>query len=111
MLFVIIQEYRKYLEKTGVIDSLTKVLVGLYEEPERPGNAVDYVKRYIGNNSNVNNPANAANDNNGNMNRNNNYTMDIVSSLRKENEDLKGKVKDLEKIIARLKGNTKKDQV
>ncbi len=42
------QEFRKYLEKSGVIDALTKVLVGLYEEPERPANAVDYIKRYIG---------------------------------------------------------------
>jgi hypothetical protein len=24
------------------------VLVGLYEEPERPSNAVDYIKRYMG---------------------------------------------------------------
>jgi hypothetical protein len=54
------------LEKSGVIDALTKgiqsftpssvrsfklifaVLVGLYEEPERPANAVDYIKRYMG---------------------------------------------------------------
>ena len=42
------QEFRKYLEKSGVIDALTKVFVGLYEEPERPANAVDYIKRYIG---------------------------------------------------------------
>jgi hypothetical protein len=27
---------------------LVVVLVGLYEEPERPVNAVDYVKRYMG---------------------------------------------------------------
>lgn len=33
------EEFRKYLEKSGVIDALTKVLVGLYEEPERPGTA------------------------------------------------------------------------
>ena len=33
------EEFRKYLEKSGVIDALTKVLVGLYEEPERPPNA------------------------------------------------------------------------
>lgn len=39
------EEFRKYLEKSGVIDALTKVLVGLYEEPERPPNAVDYIKR------------------------------------------------------------------
>ena len=31
-----------------MIDALTKVLVGLYEEPERPPNAVDYIKRYMG---------------------------------------------------------------
>ena len=40
------EEFRKYLEKSGVIDALTKVLVGLYEEPERPPNAVDYIKRF-----------------------------------------------------------------
>lgn len=28
-------EFRKYLEKTGVINQLTRVLVGLYEEPDR----------------------------------------------------------------------------
>ena len=42
------EEFRKYLEKSGVIDALTKVLVGLYEEPERPPNAVEYIKRYLG---------------------------------------------------------------
>ncbi|CAM9352442.1 unnamed protein product, partial [Chrysoparadoxa australica] len=42
------EEFRKYLEKSGVIDALTKVLVGLYEEPERPPNAVDFIKRYMG---------------------------------------------------------------
>ncbi len=84
------EEFRKYLEKAGVIDSMTKgasatpgrasagavhrfvgalrarcslpvapcrascaplpraVLVGLYEEPERPPNAVEYIKRYLG---------------------------------------------------------------
>ena len=42
------QEFRKFLEKTGVIDQLTKVLVGLYEEPEKPQNAVDFIKRSLG---------------------------------------------------------------
>ena len=27
---------------------ISAVLVGLYEEPERPPNAVDYIKRYMG---------------------------------------------------------------
>ncbi|KAM3132894.1 hypothetical protein pb186bvf_015042 [Paramecium bursaria] len=42
------EEFRKYLEKAGVIDQLTRVLVGLYEEPEKPSNAIEYVKKYLG---------------------------------------------------------------
>lgn len=30
------------------MDQLTKILVQLYEEPEKPGNAVDYLKRMLG---------------------------------------------------------------
>ncbi|KAI8809480.1 hypothetical protein BJ742DRAFT_667571, partial [Cladochytrium replicatum] len=32
------EDFRKYLERNGIIDALTKVLVGLHEEPEKPGN-------------------------------------------------------------------------
>lgn len=43
------EEFRRYLEKSGVLDALTKVLVGLYEEPDRLHiNALDYVKKYLG---------------------------------------------------------------
>ncbi|EAR95438.2 C-Myc-binding protein, putative (macronuclear) [Tetrahymena thermophila SB210] len=42
------EEFRKYLEKAGVVDQLTRVLVGLYEEPNKPNNAVDYIKKYLG---------------------------------------------------------------
>ena len=42
------EEFRKYLEKSGVLDALTKVLVGLYEEPEKPNNALDFLKLNIG---------------------------------------------------------------
>lgn len=34
-------EYRNYLEKTGVVDQLTRVLVSLYEEQEKPQNALE----------------------------------------------------------------------
>jgi len=30
------------------VDQLTKILVQLYEEPEKPGNSVDYIKRMLG---------------------------------------------------------------
>merc|ERR1712170_240963 len=42
------EEFRKYLEKSGILDQLTRVLVGLYEEPEKPNNAIDFVKKYLG---------------------------------------------------------------
>ncbi|KAL8430337.1 hypothetical protein Efla_001102 [Eimeria flavescens] len=40
--------FKKYLEDHGVIRQLTRVLVGLYEAPERPLNALDYIKRHLG---------------------------------------------------------------
>ncbi|XP_002733639.1 c-Myc-binding protein-like [Saccoglossus kowalevskii] len=42
------EEFRKYLEKAGVLDTLTKVLVALYEEPEKPNNALDFLKQNLG---------------------------------------------------------------
>ncbi|KXJ17086.1 c-Myc-binding protein isoform X2 [Exaiptasia diaphana] len=41
------EEFRKYLEKAGVLDALTKVLVNLYEEPEKPSNALDFVQMHL----------------------------------------------------------------
>ena len=35
------EEFRKYLEKGGVMDALTNVLVNLYEEPEKPEDALE----------------------------------------------------------------------
>ncbi|XP_050309221.1 c-Myc-binding protein homolog isoform X2 [Anthonomus grandis grandis] len=37
------EEFRKYLEKSGVMDALTKVLVNLYEEAHKPDDAVEYI--------------------------------------------------------------------
>ena len=42
------EEFQRYLEKSGVSDNLTKVLVGLYELPEKPVNAVEFIKEYLG---------------------------------------------------------------
>lgn len=36
------EEFRSYLEGAGVLDALTKVLVGLYEEPDKPPDALEY---------------------------------------------------------------------
>ncbi|KAG7475200.1 C-Myc-binding protein-like [Solea senegalensis] len=41
------EQFRRYLEKAGVVDSLTRVLVALYEQPERPNNALEFVKQHL----------------------------------------------------------------
>ncbi|XP_072226122.1 c-Myc-binding protein-like [Leuresthes tenuis] len=42
------EQFRRYLEKSGVIDTLTSVLVALYEEPDKPNNALDFIKLHLG---------------------------------------------------------------
>jgi hypothetical protein len=56
-----------------VIDQLTKVLVGLYEEPEKPNNVNDYIKKSMGAPSDTD-----------------------VESLLAENEELKRQLQDLQ---------------
>ena len=73
------EEFRKYLEKNGVIDQLTKVLVGLYEEPEKPGNVTDFIKKSLGAPSDTD-----------------------VEQLMNENEELKRQKNELEKKIETL---------
>ena len=58
---------------------MSPVLVGLYEEPEKPPNAVDYVKRYLGAPTGVD-----------------------VEALRAENEELKKKVASLQETVEEL---------
>ena len=70
------EEFRKYLEKAGVIDQLTKVLVGLYEEPEKPGNVIEFIKKSLGAPSDTD-----------------------VEQLMAENEELRRQKSELEKKI------------
>ncbi|XP_004551065.1 c-Myc-binding protein isoform X1 [Maylandia zebra] len=42
------EQFRRYLEKAGVVDSLTSVLVSLYEQQEKPNNALEFVKQQLG---------------------------------------------------------------
>ncbi|XP_066998712.1 c-Myc-binding protein homolog [Anabrus simplex] len=44
------EEFRKYLERAGVMDALTKALVSLYEETDKPADALDYVRKCLGDN-------------------------------------------------------------
>ncbi|XP_029680184.1 c-Myc-binding protein [Formica exsecta] len=42
------EEFRLYLERCGVMDALTKILVSLYEETEKPPDALDYIRKNLG---------------------------------------------------------------
>merc|ERR1711879_980418 len=75
------EEFRSYLEKSGIIDSLTKVLVGLYEEQDKPSSALDFVRQKLG------------------------ATLEdaaAVESIKKENAELKKENANLKKQIAEL---------
>eukprot|EP00117_Sycon_ciliatum_P009914 scpid94624/ scgid12019/ C-Myc-binding protein; Associate of Myc 1 len=66
-------EFRRYLEKAGVLDGLTKVLVNLYEEPERPTQPLGFLAEQLTGSSFVD-----------------------VPTLQQENFELKNKVQKLE---------------
>ena len=42
------EEFKQYLDKAGVIELLTSSLVKLYEEPEKPDDALEFIKINIG---------------------------------------------------------------
>ncbi|XP_036949267.1 c-Myc-binding protein-like [Acanthopagrus latus] len=42
------EQFRRYLEKSGVLDTITSVLVALYEETDKPNNALDFIKLHLG---------------------------------------------------------------
>lgn len=42
------EAFRKYLESAGAIDTLTRVLVSLYEEQDKPSEATDFIKASLG---------------------------------------------------------------
>ncbi|XP_032391831.1 C-Myc-binding protein [Etheostoma spectabile] len=42
------EQFRRYLEKSGVLDAITSVLVTLYEEDDKPDNALDFIKLHLG---------------------------------------------------------------
>ena len=71
------EEFRSYLGRSGVIDALTKVLVALYEEPEKPPNAIEFIKMQLGA-----------------------PTGTDVEALKAENESLKSKAEELEAKLA-----------
>ncbi|KAF4350432.1 hypothetical protein CsatB_028909 [Cannabis sativa] len=42
------EAFRKYLESSGVVDALTKALVSLYEQNEKPSAALEFIQQKLG---------------------------------------------------------------
>ncbi|KAJ7973568.1 c-Myc-binding protein-like [Quillaja saponaria] len=42
------ESFRKYLESSGVVDTLIKVLVALYEQNDKPSSALKFIQEKIG---------------------------------------------------------------
>ncbi|VVA99173.1 unnamed protein product [Arabis nemorensis] len=42
------EAFRKYLESSGVLDSLTKILVALYEQNDKPSSALEFIQQKLG---------------------------------------------------------------
>ncbi|EAY18269.1 hypothetical protein TVAG_253810 [Trichomonas vaginalis G3] len=41
-------EFRNYLEQSGVVDSINKVLINLFDEVDLPNDPMEYIKQYLG---------------------------------------------------------------
>ncbi|KAK7792526.1 hypothetical protein R5R35_008634 [Gryllus longicercus] len=90
------EEFRKYLERTGVMDALTKALVALYEETEKPEDALGYIQGYLGGGGGNGSGGGGGIGGNGSNN-------EESRSLQKQMEDLKMKPEKLEGSV--LKGS------
>ncbi|XP_052189411.1 uncharacterized protein LOC127799424 [Diospyros lotus] len=42
------EAFRKYLESSGVLDVLTKGLVALYEQNDKPSSAIEFIQQKLG---------------------------------------------------------------
>ncbi len=88
------EEFRRYLEKENVVEAITKVLVGLYEEPERPADAVGFVKKYFGGPMGID--IEATKQENQELKDENNELKKIIKELSKKNLELRERLEEYE---------------
>ena len=96
-------EFRRYLEKSGAIESLTTVLVGLYEESDRPLESTEYIRRCLTDASSGSSRSADDSADRGNVNS----ISAENGRLKKENEELKEKITQMTKTIDTLNSNLK----
>ena len=75
------EEFKKYIETSGIQEKLVHMLVSLYEEPEKPNDPLAYLKALF---------------------EADNLDTADVESLKQENSDLKVKLGEANETIAEL---------
>eukprot|EP01016_Furgasonia_blochmanni_P012341 TRINITY_DN1597_c0_g1_i11.p3 TRINITY_DN1597_c0_g1~~TRINITY_DN1597_c0_g1_i11.p3 ORF type:complete len:111 (+),score=38.50 TRINITY_DN1597_c0_g1_i11:65-397(+) len=81
-------------DRSGAVDQLTRVLVSLYEEPEKPTNSIDFIKKQLGSSGEVDVEKLKAE----------------FEKVKDENVKLKKRVDDLQKQINALKGEDQQNR-
>jgi hypothetical protein len=89
------EEFRKYLEKEGVLEYLTKQLVKLMEEADKPSNALDYLKNNFTGKDPEDSKLKVEN-----LEKENEQLKEKIKLLESEKNDLKLKLKELESASA-----------
>jgi phage host-nuclease inhibitor protein Gam len=87
------KDYRDYLENSGVLEQITKALVSLYEEIDRPVNPIEYIRR------NLVDPDEEIND----------KKKKEYLDYQRENVKLQEEIKDLKKKIKELSNDSDDD--
>jgi len=87
------EEFRKYLEKEGVLESLTKALVALYEEPDKPSDALAFVRNNFASSELTTLKAQLEN-----LTQENEQLKSKVTTLEKAKSELESKVQNLENL-------------
>lgn len=76
------ETFRKYLNEGNVVEALTRALVNLYEEPERPNDSMNYIRQQLGAREGVD-----------------------VDEIVRENQELKAKILSLQQEIAAIQAD------
>jgi len=92
------EEFRKYLEKEGVLESLTKALVALYEEPDKPSDALSFVR-----NNFAASEMQAVKAQLENLTKENDQLKNKISTLENEKSKLEDRVQELEEQAKQAK--------
>ena len=88
------EDFREYLLTNGVFSAFRRVLVKLFQEPQRPESPLEYIKKYFGNPSGID--ILSLSEENMTLRSENASLKSALIKLQQENSALKDDILDLE---------------